>query len=89
MTPAAYRGVVRDGAVLLDEGSALPDGTEVIVTPTVGGAAGRGDPAALLAALKDTPPVPREWVDELESLIEQGRRPPTRANPFADEPGTP
>jgi len=88
MTPT-YRGVVRDGTVLLDEGSPLPDGTEVIVTPTAGGLANRGDPAALLAALKDAPHVPPEWVDELESLIDQGRRPPTRLDPFADDPGNP
>jgi hypothetical protein len=87
MTPATIRGVVRGDTVLLDELSPLPDGTPVIVTPAADESATRGDPAALLAALKAAPPVPGEWVDELESLIEQGRRPPARPNHFTDEPG--
>ena len=76
MTPAIIRGVVRGGTVLLDERSPLPDGTTVVVTPAPEASACRGDPAALLAALKAAPPVPADWVDELEALIEQGRRPP-------------
>lgn len=87
MTPGTIRGVVRGDTVLLDEHSPLPDGTAVTVTPTDEPSASRGDPAALLAALKAAPPVPDEWVDELESLIERGRRPPTRVNPFADDAG--
>lgn len=81
-----YHGVVHGRTVLLDEVSHLPDGTEVLVTPTVGSES-RGDPATLLAALKTAPPVPAEWVDELEVLIKQGQRPPSRPNLFADEPG--
>ena len=88
MASSTVRGVVRDGTVQLDEHSALPDGTAVVVTPADEEPASRGAPAALLAALKAAPAVPAEWVDELESLIEQGRRPPTRGNPFADEAGT-
>jgi hypothetical protein len=87
MTPATIRGVVRGDTVLLDEHSSLPDGTAVIVTPAADESTRRGDPAALLAALKAAPPVPNEWVDELEALIEQGRRPPARPTPFTDEPG--
>jgi hypothetical protein len=87
MVPVTYHGVVRGGAVVLDEGTPLPDGTAVVVTPTAAGSASRGDPTALLTALKAAPPVPAEWVDELETLIEQGRRPPTRLDPFADEAG--
>ena len=87
MNPVSYHGVVRGGTVQLDEGAPLPDGTEVVVSPAGGEFETRGDPVALLAALKAAPPVPAEWVDELESLMEQGRRPPTRVNPFADEAG--
>ncbi|MBM3979611.1 MAG: hypothetical protein FJ304_04880 [Planctomycetes bacterium] len=76
MTPATYHGVVRGGAILLEAPAPLPDGTEVLVTPTTEEAARRGHPTALLAALKVAPAVPAEWVDELEALIEQGRRPP-------------
>jgi len=88
MASSTVRGVVRGGTVQLDEHSTLPDGTAVVVTPAAGESEGRGDPTALLAALKAAPAVPAEWVDELESLIEQGRRPPTRVNPFADEAGS-
>ncbi len=89
MTPLTYRGVVHGRTVLLDEAVALPDGTVVVVTPEAPESEGRGAPAALLAALQAAPPVPPEWVDELELLIEQGRRPPTRLDPFMDDPGNP
>jgi hypothetical protein len=42
-----------------------------------------GSPAALLAALGAAPPVPAEWVDELEQLIAQGLRPANHEDPFA------
>jgi hypothetical protein len=72
--------VVRQGNVLLLEEAPLADGTPVLVTPVVNG---QGTPAALLAALDAAPPVPAAWVDELEQLIAQGQRPPTRDDPFA------
>ena len=43
---------------------------------------------AVLAAVATAPQVPAEWVDELEQLIALGRRPPTRQDPFPDEPGS-
>jgi hypothetical protein len=87
MTNEAYRGVVRGGRVVfLEEDTPLTEGTEVMVTPV---ASNPSSPAAVLAALATSPPVPAEWVDELEQLIAQGRRPPTRKDPFADEPGGP
>lgn len=87
MTNATYRGVVRGGrVVLLEEDTPLTEGTEVLVTPV---SSTPGSPAAVLAAVTTSPQVPAEWVDELERLIAQGRRPPMRANPFLDEPGTP
>lgn len=88
MTQTTYRGVVRGGTILLDGNTRLPDGTEVVVTPATIPPEACGSAAALLAALKTAPPVPSEWVDELEELIEQGRRPPSHPDPFADEPGT-
>jgi hypothetical protein len=87
MTNETYRGVVRGGmVVLLEKDTPLTEGTEVMVTPV---ASPPGSPAAVLAALATSPPVPAEWVDELEQLIAQGRRPPTHKDPFADEPGGP
>jgi hypothetical protein len=86
MTPATYRGVVRGGTIQLDPATPLPEGTEVVVTPATAPASS-GDPAALLMALNAAPPVPAEWMDELEMLIEQGRRPPTIVNPFAKQTG--
>jgi hypothetical protein len=81
-----YRGVVRDGmVVLLAEDARLAEGTEVFVTPVAGA---RGSPAAVLAAMAASPQIPAGWVDELEQLIAQGQRPPLRKNPFSDEPGS-
>ena len=85
MTKEVYRGVVRGGMVLLEKETPLTDGTEVFVTP-VAGPLGSG--AAILAAVENSPKVPAEWVDELEQLIALGRRPPTRQDPFPDEPGS-
>ena len=90
MTSATYRGIVRGKTILLDEHLAVPgwhgsrcDACNSTLSEE------RGSATALLAALKTGPPVPPEWVDELELLIEQGRRPPARPNLFMDEPGSP
>jgi len=86
MTTVSYRGVVRDGLVVLREGAQpLADGTEVVVTPV---ADTPGSPAAVLAAVEQAPHVPAEWVDELDRVIAQGRRPATRRSPFADDSGS-
>jgi len=87
MSQASYRGVVRGGVIHLMDSANLSDGTEVIVTVTPDLNGPRGSGAAIIAAMKSAPPVPPEWVDELEALIEEGRRPPTRYNPFEDEAG--
>jgi hypothetical protein len=85
MTNETYRGVVRGGmVVLLEEDTSLTEGTEVLVTPVAGTP---GSAAAVLAAVATSPQVPPGWVDELEQLIAQGRRPPMRKDPFPDEPG--
>jgi hypothetical protein len=85
MTNETYRGVVRGGmVVLLEEDARLAEGTEVLVIPVAGTP---GSAAAVLAAVAASPQVPAAWVDELEQLIAQGRCPPTRKDPFPDEPG--
>jgi len=82
MSPATYHGVVRGGVILLDSGTPLAEGTEVNVTPVVHPV---GSPARLMQALAASPPVPREWVVELERLIEEGRRPPMQEDIFPDD----
>jgi hypothetical protein len=80
---ATYRGVLQGKTVLLrDDPAPLPDGTEVLVTP-VGLS---GTPAAVLAAVAAGPPVPREWVDELDRAIGERPRPSLREDPFAESP---
>lgn len=85
MIQTAYRGVVRGGVVLLDEETVLTEGTEVLVTPVAGTP---GAPAAIIAAMENSPKVPAEWVDELEQLIAEGRRPPSPPVLFPDKPGS-
>jgi hypothetical protein len=81
-----YRGVMRGGmVVLLEQQPPLMDGTEVLITPV---AASPGSSAAILAAMETVPRVPAEWVDELEQLIAEGRRPPTDQVPFQEEPSS-
>src|ERR1700722_6340499 len=84
MTRSAYRGVVRGGVGLLDGQTPLTEGTEVLVAPVAGVP---GSPAAILAAVENAPKVAPEWVDELEQLIAEGRRPPASPVGFLDEPG--
>ena len=82
MNPATYHGVIRSGVVQLDQGVLLAEGTEVSVTPVASGI--RNGPA-IVAALDAAPKVPKEWVEELERLIEEGQRPPTLEDIFPDE----
>jgi hypothetical protein len=89
------KGRVQNGVVVLAEGVHLPEGQEVTVlapplsegtdVPMTPAAGTPGSPAAVLAAVEGSPPVPVEWVDELEQLIAQGRRPPAHPKPFADQ----
>jgi hypothetical protein len=65
-------GRVKNGVVLLPKGCALRDGTEVAITPL---SAAPASGAAILAALESAPPVPSEWVDELDRMIAEGQRP--------------
>jgi hypothetical protein len=83
MTTTAYRGVVHGGVVLLDKETPLTEGTEVLVTPVAGE---RGSSAAILAAMDNSSKVPAKWVDELERLIAEGRRPPSPPVLFPDDP---
>ena len=85
MTTGIFRGVVHGGMVVLEKETPLTDGTQVVVTPVVGAT---GSPAAVLAAMEAAPRVPTEWVDELEQIIAQGRRPPARLDLFSDEQGS-
>ena len=79
MPPSTFQGVVRGGSVVLDKGAKLRDGTRVVVTPVD---QERGSPGAILAALAETPRVNPEDVDELERLIEAGKRPLSKHNPL-------
>src|SRR5260370_1368 len=71
MAKTTYRGVVRGGMVLLDKETPLTEGTEVLVMPLSGAP---GSPAAILAAMDNSPKVPSEWVHELERLIAESVR---------------
>lgn len=70
-------GVVRGATVVLDDNANLGEGTHVVITPIV-----PGTPAAVLAAVDAAAPVPADWVDELDQLIAQGRRPQVCIDPF-------
>ena len=86
MTKEGYHGVMRSGSiVLLEKNASIPEGTEVLVTPV---ASTPSSGAAILAALAAAPKVPGEWVDELEQIIAEGRRPPACLDPFPEELGS-
>jgi hypothetical protein len=79
METTVCKGVVKGHAVILEEGVVLPEGTEVLVTPIQ---AWPGSPQAVLAAMQAEPHLKPEDVDELERLIEEGKRPVSYENPF-------
>lgn len=67
----SFKGVVRGGGIVLEEGAALPDGTPVLVTVRKE----HGSPGAVLAAMTGEPRVEQEDVDALLAEIERGKRP--------------
>jgi hypothetical protein len=79
MPVSKHQGVVRGHSIVLDKSAKLRDGTRVLVTPVN---EVRGSPAAILAALAQTPTVNCKDVDELERVIEVGKRPLSTFNPF-------
>ncbi len=84
MSTKTYRGIVRNQAIVLLDGSPpIPEGTEVLVT-AMEPEPEPGSSAALLAAMDSEPHVPSEWVDELEALIAEGQRTPSSEHPFDD-----
>ena len=80
MQETTYTGVVKRGQIALDKKARLPDGTKVLVTPMENV---KVSPQAILAALKASPPVNHEDVQELLRLIDEGKRPVRYENPFA------
>ena len=78
MVPGTYRGKVKGGTVVLEGDVSLEDGTEVIVTPVL---PKPGTGAAIVAAMAAAPQVPRECVDELERLIDERQRAPSKISP--------
>jgi hypothetical protein len=84
MTPTAYRGVVRDGVVVLQNGAALPNGTLVEITPLAGVI---GDSLALIAAMEAEPHLSAEDIAELRHAIAAGKRPASPIDPFAADTG--
>jgi hypothetical protein len=75
-----YRGVVKGGAIVLENGSSMfPDGTEVVVTPLP---PPYDVAAAVFEVLKNGPIVTRDDMLELERAIESGKRPRAEIEPF-------
>ncbi len=69
---SSYKGVARGRVVHLEGGVSLPKGTPVSVLveePT------RGSPAAVLDAMRRLPHLKPGDVDELDRMIEEGKRP--------------
>lgn len=79
MSTITYRGIVKGNTIILEKEPELPDGTEVLVTPLE---MVKGSPQAILAALKASPPVRHEDIEELLRLIDEGKRPVRYDNPL-------
>ena len=66
--------------ITLDKKARLPKKPGVLLTPMENV---KGSPQAVLAALKSSPPVSHEDVQELLRLIDEGKRPVRYESPFA------
>lgn len=78
-----FKGVVKGGAVVLDDGVALPDGTQVVVTVEPSGA---GSPLGLLTVMAQAPRLAEEDVAALVQEIERGKRPIQCGSPLDRRP---
>ena len=76
------RGCVKNGVVVLDNGTPLQDGTWVQVTPLPYEA---GDPLAVIAAMESEPRLTVEDIADLERAIAAGERPAAAIDPFAQD----
>lgn len=79
MNPIVYKGVVKGNNVVLEEGTTLPEGTKVLVTPIE---VARGSPQAVLSAIDAPPRLKSEDVAELLRLIEEGKIAVSYKDPF-------
>ena len=79
METAVYKGIVRGRTVILEEGTVLPEGMEVLVMPLQ---ALPGSPQAVLATMKAEPHLKPEDVNELERLIKAGKHLVSYESPF-------
>jgi hypothetical protein len=70
-----YRGVARGSTIELDEPLPYADGQAVNVRVEPASDFRKGDPQAVLEAVRAMPPLSGEDVDALERAIEEGRLP--------------
>jgi hypothetical protein len=70
-------------AILKQRAAQAGQPVDAYVEQLVQNAVAPGTSTVLLAALAAAPPVPAEWVDELEQLIAQGQAPAVHDDPFA------
>jgi hypothetical protein len=76
-------GRVKNGVVVLDQGSALPDGTLVEVMPL---RFAPGDPLAVIAAMEAEPHLSPEDIAELQRALTAAERPAAPIDPFPAGP---
>ncbi len=78
----ACRGIAKGNVVQLEEGTSLPEGTEVIVQVQE---TKRGSPEAILAVMRGLPEIDPIKIDELERFIEAGKLPVRLENVFEQQ----
>jgi len=76
------RGIIRGTTIELDEPLPFAEGQAVQVQVEPAVSSRRGSPAAILEVMRNSPRVPREDVDELNRLIEEGKLPVSEGGIF-------
>ncbi len=75
----AIYGIVRNGTLVLETDSSLPDGTRVLITPLESAI---GSPQAILQVIESTPSILSGDVDLLDDVITKERKMPNYSDPF-------
>jgi hypothetical protein len=83
------QGTIQGGAIQLNRPLPFADGQAVNVSiePVEQDDPPPGSPAAILAALKSTPPIDPSIVDEFERIIEESKRPIQPGGIFDEDDG--
>ena len=82
-----FEGIVKGKVIILKGDQSLPEGTEVEITVKKMSSSKKGSPSVLLSSLLGTALLEEGDIDELKSVIQEGRCDTNWESPFGEEEG--